>query len=101
MPDDEDDSSDREAHHDPEAFEDGFGDDFDDFEAGGEAEDFGDFDDAFEQPLTEPEPPKLERSPNAETPYVSSGKNKAISHEASWRVFQFSHSMMPSAMIFR
>ncbi|KAL9005448.1 MAG: hypothetical protein Q9188_001773 [Gyalolechia gomerana] len=69
MPDDEDDSSDREAHHDPEAFEDGFGDDFADFEAGGEAEDFGDFDDAFEQPSTEPEPPKLERPPNAETPY--------------------------------
>ncbi len=31
---------------------DGFGDDFDDFEASAENEDFGDFDEGFEQPPT-------------------------------------------------
>ncbi|KAL8942443.1 MAG: hypothetical protein Q9211_001386 [Gyalolechia sp. 1 TL-2023] len=69
MPDEEDESWDQEANHDPEALEDGFGDDFDDFEAGGEAEDFGDFDDAFEHPSTEPKPLKQEPPPNAKTPY--------------------------------
>lgn len=43
--------------------DDGFGDDFDDFEAGAGDEDFGEFDEGFQQPSTpdgefeEPEPP--------------------------------------------
>lgn len=41
--------------------EDGFGDDFDDFEdgaRGGEDDDFGDFDDGLEAPSTAKEPPE-------------------------------------------
>ena len=42
----------------------GFGEDFDEFEAGAENEDFGDFDEGFEQPpLTDEEPPKTDPPP--------------------------------------
>ena len=57
----------------------GFGDDFDDFEAGAENEDFGDFDEGFEQParleegLTETEPPAQpgQSLPPSTCPFVS------------------------------
>ncbi|KAL8665593.1 MAG: hypothetical protein Q9202_002097 [Teloschistes flavicans] len=45
-----------EQDHDDPALDDEMGNDFDDFEAGGEDEDFGDFDDGFEEPLAAPEP---------------------------------------------
>ncbi|KAL8961555.1 MAG: hypothetical protein Q9193_001904 [Seirophora villosa] len=47
----------------------GFGDDFDEFEAGAEAEDFGDFDDGFAQPSTDREPPQPEPSQVLKTSY--------------------------------
>ena len=57
--------------------EEGFGDDFDDFEAGAGDEDFGDFDEGFEQ---SPEPQTVQESweppktpaPIPESPFVSS-----------------------------
>ena len=57
----------------------GFGDDFDDFEAGSENEDFGDFDDGFEQPPIVDEvsaetdsPPNIGQSlPPLTSPFVS------------------------------
>lgn len=57
----------------------GFGDDFDDFEAGADNDDFGDFDDGFEQPSTsdeepaETEPPvaSIQSLPPSITPFVS------------------------------
>ena len=60
----------------PEVSE-GFGDDFDDFEAGAGDDDFGDFDDGFQQPSEPPvkpkdvEQPKLP-APTPESPFVSS-----------------------------
>lgn len=57
----------------------GFGDDFDDFEAGGEDEDFGDFDDGFEQPSAEPESPRPEVPDIPKSPFVSSNKYKPCS----------------------
>ena len=57
----------------------GFGDDFDDFEAGAENEDFGDFDEGFEQTPrsdgesaeTEPSPPSIQSLPPSKCPFVS------------------------------
>ena len=57
----------------------GFGDDFDDFEPGSENEDFGDFDEGFEQPPTVDEapaetdpPPNIGQSlPPLTSPFVS------------------------------
>lgn len=66
-----------EEKHDTETDEapeddDGFGDDFDDFEAGAGDDDFGDFDAGFEQPpeRSEPTPPKPP-APAPESPFVS------------------------------
>ncbi|KAL8940899.1 MAG: hypothetical protein Q9216_002560 [Gyalolechia sp. 2 TL-2023] len=91
MPDDKDESSDHEAHHVSETFEDGFGDDFDDFEAGGEADDFGDFDDAFEQPSTVPKPSDMEPPPNAETTYRTN--TPSIGSPSSLFITPRSHSL--------
>jgi len=59
--------------------DDGFGDDFDDFEAGAGDDDFGDFDDGFEQP---PEPsesiPPKPSAPAPESPFVSSNVHTYI-----------------------
>ena len=54
-----------EASNDTEADTgEGFGDDFDDFEAGAENEDFGDFDEGFEQaPIINEEPPEAVSPP--------------------------------------
>lgn len=57
----------------------GFGDDFDDFEAGAENEDFGDFDEGFEQPSvsdeetaeTDPPAPSVQSLPPWTSPFVS------------------------------
>ncbi|KAI4205957.1 MAG: hypothetical protein LQ350_000142 [Teloschistes chrysophthalmus] len=51
--------------------DDEFGDDFDDFEAGGEDEDFGDFDDGFEEPpaAPKPEPDKREAPAISTSPF--------------------------------
>lgn len=57
----------------------GFGDDFDDFEAGAESEDFGDFDEGFEQtPVSDEEPaeadplpPSNQSLPPSKYPFVS------------------------------
>ncbi|KAL8704571.1 MAG: hypothetical protein Q9201_002263 [Fulgogasparrea decipioides] len=63
MPEDSDDDSEDEPstpsdkHNAPG---DGFGDDFDDFEAGGGDDDFGDFDEGFEQPSAAPNPSNSE-----------------------------------------
>lgn len=59
--------------------DDEFGDDFDDFEAGGEDEDFGDFDDGFEEPpaAPKPEPDKREAPAISTSPFVSSNEYKA------------------------
>ena len=47
-----------EVDYDTDAdVDEGFGDDFDEFEAGSDNEDFGDFDDGFEQPLIVDEAP--------------------------------------------
>lgn len=53
------------------------GDDFDDFGAEGDDDDFGDFDDGFEQPSTESEPPRSELPLTSKSPFVSSCKYKA------------------------
>ena len=55
----------------------GFGDDFDDFEAGAGDDDFGDFDEGFQQPSEpEVEPKGVEQTrppaPTPESPFVSS-----------------------------
>lgn len=57
----------------------GFGDDFDEFEAGTENEDFGDFDEGFEQPPTsddepaetDPPAPAVQSLPPSTSPFVS------------------------------
>lgn len=57
----------------------GFGDDFEDFEAGAEDEDFGDFDEGFEQPReideesaeTGPFAPSSQSLPPSTSPFVS------------------------------
>lgn len=54
----------------------GFGDDFDDFEAGADNDDFGDFDDGFEQPSTSDEEsaetdPPVQSLPPSTSPFVS------------------------------
>ncbi|KAL9601793.1 MAG: hypothetical protein Q9219_002283 [cf. Caloplaca sp. 3 TL-2023] len=69
MPDSEDETSDDGPRHEPDSVDDGVGDDFDDFEAGEEAEDFGEFDDEFVQPSTDPNAPRSEPHLNAQTPY--------------------------------
>ncbi|KAL8903271.1 MAG: hypothetical protein Q9207_004040 [Kuettlingeria erythrocarpa] len=74
MPDDEDATGSSDSPEEPQdnagAFDDGFGDDFDDFEAGAEAEDFGDFDEGFEQPSADPDaPPKPEFPPFSKAPF--------------------------------
>lgn len=78
--DEEDDSPEEEdegdTHEEPEEDDDGFGDDFDDFEAGAGDDDFGDFDDGFEQPAQpdetqQPVAPK-HSLPVPESPFVSS-----------------------------
>lgn len=93
MPDDEDASDDHrtsdspdEPQHGPSAHDDGFGDDFDDFEAGAEAEDFGDFDDGFEQPAADPEPPRPEPPPVLRTAHVSNIKYTTASHGTHLRI---------------
>jgi len=64
----QDTNTDEESEND-----DGFGDDFDEFEAGAGDDDFGDFDEGFEQPHEPPEtiPPKPS-APAPESPFVSS-----------------------------
>ena len=52
----------------------GLGDDFDDFEAEGDDDDFGDFDDNFEQPLAAPEPAESKLPSISKYPFVSSSK---------------------------
>ncbi|KAI4105995.1 MAG: hypothetical protein L6R37_002456 [Teloschistes peruensis] len=61
-----------EPNNDYSAPDDEVGDEFDEFEAGGEDEDFGDFDDGFEEPpaASEPEPDKRE-SPVSLDDFVS------------------------------
>ena len=54
--------------------EDGLGDDFDDFEAGAQDEDFGEFDDGEESEQIEPEVPSTHSPPALESPFVSSIK---------------------------
>lgn len=51
----------------------GFGDDFDDFEAGAADEDFGDFDEgeAPEPESIEPAAPSIQSFPSTESPFVS------------------------------
>ena len=57
----------------------GFGEDFDEFEAGAENEEFGDFDEGFEQPPltdeespeTDPPPPSVVSLPPPTSPFVS------------------------------
>lgn len=69
-----------EADNDTEADAgEGFGDDFDDFEAGAENDDFGDFDEGFEQfQMSEKEPaetdlpaPSVQSLPPSTSPFVS------------------------------
>lgn len=85
MPEDDDSSGDDEIadfhgepHHDPEASDNGFGNDFDDFESGGEAEDFGEFDDGFEEPSADPKPTRPEAPPIWKSPYVSNSEYKTF-----------------------
>ena len=57
----------------------GFGEDFDEFEAGAENEEFGDFDEGFEQPAlpdeesleTDQPPPSVVSLPSSTCPFVS------------------------------
>ena len=64
-------------HGEEPDFNEGFGDEFDDFEAGAGDDDFGDFDEGFQQP-SEPqvEPKDVEQprppAPTPESPFVSS-----------------------------
>ncbi|KAI4224449.1 MAG: hypothetical protein L6R36_004647 [Xanthoria steineri] len=77
MPSSDDDASDgassdgQEPHHTIAG--EGLGDDFDDFEAQGDDDDFGDFDDGFEQSSTVPEPaaPELPSVPKSPFPVLS------------------------------
>ncbi|KAL8853558.1 MAG: hypothetical protein Q9221_001544 [Calogaya cf. arnoldii] len=64
-------SDEQEPHHTTAG--DGFGDDFVDFEAQGDDDDFGDFDDGFEQPSTAPEPaaPEMPSFPKSPFPALS------------------------------
>ncbi|KAL8713197.1 MAG: hypothetical protein Q9220_002718 [cf. Caloplaca sp. 1 TL-2023] len=93
MPDEEDESSDSESdasfgEHKP-TVDDTFGDDFDEFEAGGEDEDFGDFDDDFAQPPSEPVPPKSEPTP------VSKSQFPCLSFDAFTAANTLSEAMIP------
>ena len=57
-----------------EKIEEGFGDDFDDFEAGAEGEDFGEFDDGFQEPEESPveAEKQVQPDPSSLSPFVSS-----------------------------
>lgn len=88
MPSSDDDASDgassdgQEPHHTIAG--EGLGDDFDDFEAQGDDDDFGDFDDGFEQSSTVPEPAAPELPSVPKSPFVSSNKYK-------WSLFEIRH----------
>ena len=81
--DSEDDSVEMETENASENTEadggEGFGEDFDEFEAGAENEEFGDFDEGFEQPPltdeespeTDPPPPSVVSLPSSTSPFVS------------------------------
>lgn len=60
----------QEPHHTTAG--DGLGDDFDDFEAQGDDDDFGDFDDGFEQSSATPELAAPELPSFSKSPFVSS-----------------------------
>ena len=66
--DSEDESAQSDTGEDPDTVEvgdeEGFGEDFDNFEAGGEDEDFGDFDEGFEQASVPEEPPGRSEPPS-------------------------------------
>lgn len=80
-----------EQDHDDPALDDEMGNDFDDFEAGGEDEDFGDFDDGFEEPLAapEPEPDKREVPVISKSPFVSSNEYEVSCHWMSLSLSPF------------
>lgn len=88
MPSSDDDASDgassdgQEPHHTTAGK--GLGEDFDDFEAQGDDDDFGDFDDGFEQSSTVPEPAAPELPSLPKSPFVSSNKYK-------WFLFEIRH----------
>ncbi len=97
MPDDEDATGSSDSQEEPQgnadALDDGFGDDFDDFEAGAEAEDFGDFDEGFEQPSADPDaPPKTESLPFSKAPFVSNSKYQLSFHQTLSLCVTFSAS---------
>ncbi|KAL8992822.1 MAG: hypothetical protein Q9169_006808 [Polycauliona sp. 2 TL-2023] len=80
-------SDDHEFHH--QIPDDGFDDDFDDFEAQGEDDDFGDFDDGFEQSSTAPEPAALE------LPSISKSPFPALSFDAFTSIDNISGAIEP------
>lgn len=97
MPDGEEATGSSDAQEEPQdnagALDDGFGDDFDDFEAGAEAEDFGDFDEGFEQPSADPDAlPKPEPPPFSKAAFVSNSKYQLNFHQSSSLCVIFSAS---------
>jgi len=83
----EHDKDDNDAERDGDK---GFGDDFDDFEASAEDEDFGDFDEGFQQSpafeeapsaRAEPSPPPIQSLPPQESPFVSKPITAVDSHQ--------------------
>ena len=85
----DDDTADNPHDTKDKEVEEGFGDDFDDFEAGAEGEDFGEFDDGFQ----EPEEPHgkaeqhVQPDPSSLSPFVSRFNIKnTIDHRTSLTV---------------
>ncbi|KAL8917994.1 MAG: hypothetical protein Q9172_005602 [Xanthocarpia lactea] len=93
MPDNDDGCSDAPSSDELETphttADNGLGDDFDDFEAEGDDDDFGDFDDNFEQPLTAPEPAE------SKLPSISKYPFPVLSFDAFASINKFSEVTEP------
>ncbi len=86
-----------EEEEDAEEGEEGFGDDFDDFEAGAEGEDFGEFDDGFQEPEKREADQPVDPDTSSLSPFVSRFIVKTPNHQAHITNFPLPHGFMNAA----